>query len=204
MSILDFTTDLFRDPAALRAFLEDPDQSLRDAGLPDATPEQVYRLLPVVAESMPPEHPLQTVVHATDPHAALQEIDVESVLKEVESETHLQGRIKAESDMDDAVSGKTLTASHERTGLHAEGDIDGDHTIVIVETVHEGKGLGDAAEVDDDAGQAHFITIVDDPSTPEIEVEVERSSDAHAVEHHLDDQIDDRDHGHVAWGKEID
>ena len=59
MSILDFTTGLFREPANLRSFVDDPDQALEDAGLPDATPDQVHDLLPVVAESMPPDHPLQ-------------------------------------------------------------------------------------------------------------------------------------------------
>lgn len=49
MSILDFTTGLFRDPASLRSFVDDPDQALEDAGLPDATPEQVHDLLPLVA-----------------------------------------------------------------------------------------------------------------------------------------------------------
>jgi hypothetical protein len=33
MSILDLTTDLFRDPASLRAFVDDPDQALQDAEL---------------------------------------------------------------------------------------------------------------------------------------------------------------------------
>jgi hypothetical protein len=50
MSILDFTTGLFRDPATLRAFIDDPDQALDDAGLPGATPEQVRDLLPLVAD----------------------------------------------------------------------------------------------------------------------------------------------------------
>jgi len=78
MSILDFTTGLFRDPANLSSFVGDPDQALIDAGLPDATPEQVHDLLPVVAESMPPDHPLQTVVHSVDPAAALAELDVDA------------------------------------------------------------------------------------------------------------------------------
>jgi hypothetical protein len=44
---------LFRDPANLRSFVDDPDHALQDPGLPDATPEQVHELLPMVAESMP-------------------------------------------------------------------------------------------------------------------------------------------------------
>ena len=34
MSILDFTTGLFRDPANLRSFVDNPDQALDEAGLP--------------------------------------------------------------------------------------------------------------------------------------------------------------------------
>jgi hypothetical protein len=49
-------------------------------GLPDATPEQVHDLLPMVAESMPPDHPLQTVVHAADPLAALAELDIDELI----------------------------------------------------------------------------------------------------------------------------
>jgi len=78
MSILDFTTGLFREPANLRSFVDDPDQALEDAGLPDATPKQVHDLLPVVAESMPPDHPLQAVVHSADPMRALAELDITS------------------------------------------------------------------------------------------------------------------------------
>lgn len=79
MSILDFTTGLFRDPASLRAFLDDPEHALRDVGLGDATPEQVHDLIPVVAESMPPDHPLPEVVHSADPAGALQALDVETI-----------------------------------------------------------------------------------------------------------------------------
>jgi hypothetical protein len=37
MSILDFTSGLFRDPVNLRSFVDDPDQALDEAGLADAT-----------------------------------------------------------------------------------------------------------------------------------------------------------------------
>ena len=80
MSILDYTTGLFREPGSLRAFVDDPRQALRDAGFPDATPEQVHDLLPVIAESMPPDHPLQAVAHADDPAAALQALDVDDLV----------------------------------------------------------------------------------------------------------------------------
>lgn len=88
MSILDFTTDLFRDPVNLRSFVDDPDQALHDAGLPDATPDQVHDLLPVVAESMPPDHPLQAVVHSADPVAALAELDFDEFLADVHHHSH--------------------------------------------------------------------------------------------------------------------
>jgi hypothetical protein len=88
MSILDFTTGLFRDPVNLRSFVDDPDQALEDAGLPDATPQHVHDLLPMVAESMPPDHPLQTVVHAADPVRALAELDVDELLADVHHHHH--------------------------------------------------------------------------------------------------------------------
>jgi len=43
-----------RDPASLRSFVDDPEQALEEAGLPDATPGRVHDPLPAVAESMPP------------------------------------------------------------------------------------------------------------------------------------------------------
>ena len=157
MSILDFTTDLFRDPASLRAFIEDADRSLRDAGLPDATAEQVYDLLPMVAESMPHEHPLQTVVRAADPQAALQELDLDHVLEDLESEAHLQGKVKAEGEMDAGLADKAATGAQVRVGHHAEGAVDGNH-VVVVESVQQGKGLGEATDADEDSVRAHFIS----------------------------------------------
>lgn len=88
MSILDFTTGLFRDPANLRSFVDDPDQALEDAGLPDATPEQVHDLLPLVAESMPPDHPLQVVVHSADPARALAELDIDELVADLHDHHH--------------------------------------------------------------------------------------------------------------------
>lgn len=88
MSILDFTVGLFRDPAVLRSFIDDPDRALADAGLPDATPAQVHDLLPVVAESMAPDHPLQSVVHSADPVGALGELDVDEMLADIHHHHH--------------------------------------------------------------------------------------------------------------------
>jgi hypothetical protein len=88
MSILDFTTGLFREPANLRSFVDDPDQALKDAGLPDATPQQVHDLLPMVAESMPLDHPLQTVVHSADPVRALAELDIDELVADVHHHHH--------------------------------------------------------------------------------------------------------------------
>ena len=97
MSILDFTTGLFREPANLRSFVDDPDQALKDAGLPDATPDQVHDLLPVVAESMPPDHPLQTVVHSADPVTALQALDIDDLIAEVHDHHHEVERMEKRS-----------------------------------------------------------------------------------------------------------
>jgi hypothetical protein len=173
MSIVDFTTGLFHDPANLRAFVDDPDQALRDAGLPDVTPEQVHAFLPVVAESMPPDHPLQTVVHAADPQAALQSLDVDEVCSLPAG--------KALSDVD----GKTGKTADHASGVDA-GD---DH--VIIEPVEAGsakllpendKGLGDTA--DDPRvvpAQDAYGKITDDPLTPEIEGAMPDRDDDHAM-----------------------
>jgi hypothetical protein len=197
MSIVDFTADLFHDSASLHAFVDDPTQALRAAGFPDATPEQVIEILPTVAESMPPDHPLQAVVHAPDPQAALAELNLDHAVEDLESDAHLQGKAKAEGEMDSGLA----------VGHHAEGDVDADGAgdrIVIVETEHEDKGLCEATDVDEDSLQADFIRIVDDPSTPEIEAEIEAPNEDHAVDRDVDDRIDDPVEGHLAWGKAID
>jgi hypothetical protein len=67
MSLIDFTANLFRDQERARAFADNPVQALRDAGLPDVTPADVAALLPTVAESMPPDHPLQSLVRPAQP-----------------------------------------------------------------------------------------------------------------------------------------
>ncbi len=41
-------------------------QALLDAGLPDVTPADVQAMLPTVAESMPPDHPLQAMVRPAE------------------------------------------------------------------------------------------------------------------------------------------
>jgi hypothetical protein len=67
MSLIDFTANLFRDQERARVFADNPVQALRDAGLPDVTPADVHALLPTVAESMPPDHPLQSLVREPQP-----------------------------------------------------------------------------------------------------------------------------------------
>ncbi len=62
MSLIDFTASLFRDQRLADAFNDNPVRALLDAGLPDVTPADVQALLPTVAESMPPDHPLQSLV----------------------------------------------------------------------------------------------------------------------------------------------
>ncbi len=52
--------------------------------------------------------------------------------------------------------------------------------------------------------QAHFITVVDDPSTPEIEGAIEEPAEDHAGDRDGDDEIDEPEHSHLAWGKAID
>jgi hypothetical protein len=199
MSILDFTTGLFREPANLRSFIDDPDQALKDAGLPGATPEQVHDVLPVVAESMPPDHPLQTVVHSADPVAALQALDIDDLIDEEHDHHHEVERM-----------GKALGDPGEAAGLQAAApsaecrpDVDDQPIADHIEIRSWGlrdqreKGLGD---------------VVDNPLTPQIEGEPveltdeypqprdqDESDHVHAVDHGLDDL----DTSAVVWGKAI-
>ena len=122
MSILDFTTGLFREPANLRSFVDNPGQALKDAGLPDATPDQVHDLLPLVAESMPPDHPLQTVVHSADPVRALAELDIDELVADVHHRHHETQFIEktlgqaecrpGDEDDDDDGPAETIDAGH--------------------------------------------------------------------------------------------
>jgi hypothetical protein len=199
MSILDFTTGLFREPANLRSFIDNPDQALKDAGLPDATPQQVNDVLQVVAESMPPDHPLQTVVHSADPVAALQALDIDDLIAEAHDHHHEVERM-----------GKALGDPGEAARLHAAApsaecrpDVDDQPIAEHIEIRNWGlsdqheKGLGD---------------VVDNPLTPEIEGEpVEptddyrrpRDEDESDHDHAVDDGLDDLDNSAVAWGKAI-
>ena len=175
MSILDFTTGLFRDPASLRSFLDDPEQALDDAGLPDATPQQVRDLLPLVAESMPADHPLQTVVHAADPLRALAELDF---------------------DMHD--HHRETPVLHKALGA-AEGRLDDDDDVPA-ETIHVGhwleepeKAIGDlfAAQLEEPEQEP----VYDYPDPPE--------DHAPGGDHAVDDAGVDLDISAVAWGKAI-
>jgi hypothetical protein len=189
MSILDFTTDLFRNPTDLRSFVDDPNKALHDAGLPDATPEQVHDLLAVVAESMPPDHPLQIVVHSLDPVAALQQLD----LDELAADTHMHHH-------ETSFIEKVLAPAECRP------DDDDDHA----ETIHVGrwsvadvidKGLGD---------------VTGDPLTPQVDEGLgdDRAEPADHYPESDEDHVPDHDHAlhdgpvdldisAVAWGKGI-
>lgn len=185
MSILDFTTDLFRDPTNLRAFADDPHQALHEAGLPDASPEQVYRLLPVVAESMPPDHPLQAVAGSLDPVAALRQLDFDELRFDEHQHHH-------------------ATAIVEKALGPAECQLQGDDDAV---TIHVGH-FNVAAEIDKGLGH-----VTDHALMPSFDDADEPAGD-HYPDDHLD-HVDHYDHDHalahpmdldigaVAWGKAI-
>jgi len=200
MSILDFTTGLFRDPVNLRSFVDDPEQALHDAGLPDATPEQVHDLLPVVAESMPPDHPLQTVVHSDDPVSALRALDIDDLIAEAHDHHHEVERIeKAVGDPGEAAR-LHVAPSGECRAHEGEDPVPAGHIEIgswDVTGQHD-KGLGD---------------VEDDPLTPEIEgVDAEPADDyPERGEDHVSDGdhavaegLVDTDFGAVAWGKAVD
>jgi hypothetical protein len=191
VSILDFTTDLFRDPESLRAFIDDADRSLRDAGLPDATPEQVYDLLPMIAESMPPEHPLQTVAQSPDPQAALRELDIDH-FEDLEYDALLSGRFKMEDELDAGVADKALA------GAQAADQ------ILIIDAPDEGKwrsttendkGIGHQPDLD--VPDSNLVKVVDDPETPEVEVAIVEPDEEDAI----DEPGIDPEAGAAMWGK---
>lgn len=160
MSILDFTTGLFREPASLQSFVDDPEQALRDAGLPDATPEQVHDLIPVVAESMPADHPLQTVMHAPDPVAALLDLDIAQLT------AALRGHGRAD------VPDKSM------------GEQAADEVISVADI--ECKPIDD----DDIVDSAKALDgVVDDPLTQEIEGDPDASTDDYRAQP-VEDLID--------------
>jgi hypothetical protein len=184
MSILDFTTDLFRDPASLRSFIDDPDQALDAAGLPDVTPEQVRDLLPLVAESMPPDHPLQTVVHAADPLRALAELDFDELVADLHDHHH-QTLIKEK-----ALGAEECLPPDEDEEDEPAETIHVGHWDVVEEP---GKALGDlfAAQLDDGGPDP-----VDDyPDPPQ--------DDAPGDDHALDHADVDLDISAIGWGKAI-
>jgi hypothetical protein len=176
MSILDFTTGLFREPATLQSFRDDPEQALRDAGLPDVTPEQVHDLLPVVAESMPADHPLQSVIHAPDPVAALLDVDI--------AQLAAAARAHSRADTPDKAMGDPARE------VISVGDI--------------GCTPVDADD-SDFAGKWDIITdgdkalggVVDDPQTPEIEGDLATYPAGPAQD------LVDTDFSPAAWGKAI-
>jgi hypothetical protein len=195
MSILDFTSGLFRDPANLRSFVDDPDQALDEAGLPDATPQQVHDLLPMVAESMPPDHPLQTVVHAADPVRALAELDVDELVADM----HLHHHETHETQLVD----KALGSAECRPGDDDHHDEDHhDEDQEHAETIHvahwdlvdEGdKGLGEPLAPQTEEGG---LAPVDDyPDAREIG----EPGDDHAP----DDGGVDLDISGVVWGEAV-
>jgi hypothetical protein len=179
---------LFRDPVNLRSFIDDPDQALEDAGLSDATPEQVYDLLSVVAESMPTDHPLQTVVHSADPAAALAELDIDEVVAEVHHHHH-------QTHLTEKAVGEEECRPDDEEG-------DDDREDEPAETIHVGhwdsveegdKGLGDLLAPQLEEGDPEPADDYPDPP--------EHHDPGH--DHALDDGGVDLDIGAMAWGKAI-
>jgi hypothetical protein len=185
MSILDFTTDLFREPANLRSFVDDPDQALIDAGLPDATPAQVHDLLPVVAESMPPDHPLQTVVHSADPVRALAELNIDELVAEVHH--HHRETQLIEKELGPA----------ECQPADDEYDVEDEPA----ETIHAGR-WDVVADGDKALGDLFTPQIAEGEPMPADDY-AERRDDEPGDDHALGDGSDDLDMSAIAWGKAI-
>jgi hypothetical protein len=189
MSILDFTTGLFRDPANLRSFIDDPDQALQDAGLSDATPEEVHDLLPVVAESMPPDHPLQTVAHSADPARALAELDGDELVADVHHHHHQTQLIVTELGLAECRPGD-----------------DEDHVDEEpAETIHIGHW--DVVEAGEKALGDLFMPRIAEGDPAPVDVYPDRHEDDEPGDLSDDDAPDDGDldldMSAIAWGKAI-
>jgi hypothetical protein len=174
MSILDFTTGLFREPASLQSFVDDPEQALRDAGLPDVTPEQVHDLLPVVAESMPADHPLQSVVHAPDPVAALLDLDI--------AQLAAAARDHSRADTPDKAVGEPARDVISVGNIECKAADDSDFARKWDIITEGDNALGG---------------VVDDPVTPEIEGDLAAYPAGPAQD------LVDTDFSPAAWGKAI-
>jgi hypothetical protein len=185
MSILDFTTGLFREPGNLRSFVDDPEKALQDAGLPDATPEQVHELLPVVAESMPPDHPLQTVVQSADPVRALAELDVDELIAEVHH--HHRETQLIEKELGPA----------ECQPADDEDEVEEE----LAETIHIGR-WNVVAEGDKALGDLFTPQIAEADPVPAGDY-AELREDEPGDDRALDDGDVDLDMGAIAWGKAI-
>lgn len=196
MSVLDYTTDLFRDPERLREFVEDPQQALSDAGLPDATPEQVYDLMSLVAESMPPDHPLQDAVHADDLIAALRAIDIDELI----ADSHDHHR--EVEQIEKAIGTPETLGSVARTVVC--GPDEGSQPSV--------KAISTAERDTDGPGEkALGEPLADDPLTPQIEGPYEDYPEppfadelsAKALDEPLDGSFDGPDVSPADWGKAL-
>jgi hypothetical protein len=143
----------------------------------------------MVAESMPPDHPLQTVVHAADPVRALAELDVDELVADM----HLHHHETHETQLID----KALASAE--CGLadddHAE-DQEHAETIHIAncDLVDEGdKGLGEPlAPQIEESGPA---PVDDYPDAREI--------GEPGVDHAPDDGGVDLDISGVVWGEAV-
>ncbi|MGV0790605.1 IniB N-terminal domain-containing protein [Mycolicibacterium sp. XJ1819] len=196
MSILDFTTELFREPATLRGFVDDPQQALAQAGFPDATPEQIYDLMPLVAESMPPDHPLQEVAHAADPAAALRALDIDEVI----ADSHDHHRDVAQ--IEKAIGTPETLGAVGRTVVCGPG-ADPEPSVKAISTTDLDTGATREKALGEE--------VADDPLTPQIEgapelpdVEYPDVAVAHElVGDGLDEPLDEPQVDSVVWGKAL-
>lgn len=184
MSILDYTTGLFREPANLRAFVDDPQQALRAAGLPDATADQVHELMPLVAESMPPDHPLQAVVHADDPVAALKALDIDDLIAD------LHDHHRDVQQIEKALGGPETISAHAQATRCAP---DTEDSPSVVEPVGTWEST--------DEGDKVLGAVVDDPLTPEIEGPPEDYPEA--ADEQMARELVEPDFSAVVWGKTL-
>jgi hypothetical protein len=153
---------------------------------------------------MPPEDPLPTVVHSSDPQAALRSLDVDAV-EDIASDAKAHHHQLVELD-DGATAEKAIALATATVGDHAGA---GDHDVVVEPTqlgqcevtTEDDKDLGGVAEgLASGLHAGDVVMIADDPVTPEIEGRVEESADGHG----MDEAVDDTDFDAAGWGTAID
>jgi hypothetical protein len=177
-SLLDFVMSLVRDPDAAAHYAADPAQAIADAHLTDVTSADVNHLIPVVAESM------STVVPTAGTSGG-----GDTLLDSVHNVWASGAATAAFDAFDDhlPIQGSDIVADHVPT-ITTAVDQPADSAPTIVDHGFDAVPL--LAEPADQ-GVAFDTHLVDDVHVPD----VASLDDAHHVDYHPDDHLDDHPQG---------